>query len=126
MRKAIEISNWEDAQRKVREWESGTKPPENISVTDGVARFIEDAEARHLSSATLAKIRFVLEKQLVPFCEREGIGRLNQVTPADLIGFRKSWIDKPLSALKKFERLRSFFLFCERNAWCGNPCRGLT
>jgi integrase len=27
--------------------------------------------------------------------------------------------------LKKFERLRSFFLFCENNGWSGNPCKGL-
>ena len=30
-----------------------------------------------------------------------------------------------MTLLKKFDRLRTFFIFCERNGWCGNPCRGL-
>ena len=34
-----------------------------------------------------------------------------------MIDYRASWTDAPLTALKKFERLRSFFLFCERAKW---------
>ena len=68
MRQSLDLSNWEDASKRIREWESGVKPPEEIPVKDAVQKFLDDAEARHLSEASIGKLKVVLEKQLVPFC----------------------------------------------------------
>jgi len=40
-------------------------PHRIMSVVDAVGRFMDDARARKLTPASLAKISFVLEKQLV-------------------------------------------------------------
>ena len=125
MRQSLDMSNWEDASKKVREWETGVKPAEEMSVKDAIQKFLDDAQARYLSDASIGKLRFVLEKQLVAFCERKGISTMRQITFSDVIEFRKSWADNPLSASKKFERLKSFWRFCEKARWCENVTEGL-
>ena len=125
MRQSLDMSNWEDASKKVREWETGVKPAEEMSVKDAIQKFLDDAQARYLSDATIGKLRFVLEKQLVAFCERNVISMMRQITFSDVIEFRKSWADNPLSASKKFERLKSFWRFCEKARWCENVTDGL-
>src|SRR5947208_6217661 len=69
IRRSMDMTNYEDAQRKVREWESGVKEPVHIAVRDGVAQFIADIDARKLAKATIKKYRHTLEKILKPFCE---------------------------------------------------------
>ena len=97
MRESLDLSNWEDASKKIREWESGVKPPEEMPVKGAVQKFLDDAEARHLSEATLGKLRCLLEKQLIPFCERKRISTMRQITFSDVIEFRKTWTDKAVS-----------------------------
>src|SRR5438128_1684108 len=87
IRQAMNITNWEDASKKIREWESGLKPPEYVSMKYGVFRFLEDAKARNLAQVTLSKLRLVLEKQLVPFCKKTGLRNLEQIMAADIIKF---------------------------------------
>src|SRR5207245_7027673 len=120
MRQSLDMSNWEDASKKVREWETGVKPAEEMSVKDAIQKFLDDAQARYLSDASIGKLRFVLEKQLVAFCERKGISTMRQITFSDVIEFRKSWADNPLSASKKFERLKSCWRSCEKARRCEN------
>jgi integrase len=42
---------------------------------------------------------------------------LSQLSTKELIEYRASWQYAPLTALKKFERLRSFFRFCHGASW---------
>jgi site-specific recombinase XerD len=125
MRESLGIANWEDASRLVREWECGTKPPEEMRVKEAIDKFLEDAKSRFLSDASIQKLRFLLEKQLVPFCERKRISTMRQITFSDIIEFRQTWADAALSAYKKFERLRTFFRFCKHLQWCENVTEGL-
>src|ERR1035438_10383377 len=59
IRESLSLTNWEAANRQVRDWE--IHGPENsVSVTDAVDRFLADAEARHLKEPTLRKYRQVM------------------------------------------------------------------
>jgi len=42
MRQSLDMSNWEDASKKVREWETGVKPAEEMSVKDAIQKFLDD------------------------------------------------------------------------------------
>jgi integrase len=98
----------------------------DISVSDVVTQFLADAKARHLTVATQAKLSVLLKKQLLDFCKDKGLERLSQLDPEALRAFRSGWKDAPISALKKFERLRTFFKFCHKSGWIPtNPAGAL-
>jgi len=57
IRKALDLTSWEAAQDLVRGWEAQGRivksPKIEVTIDDGVRKFLEDAKARHLSEATL-------------------------------------------------------------------------
>lgn len=121
IRRSLDLTSWEAATIKIRGWEAvgriGGDEPKLVTLTDAVALYVKDAIARGLRPGTLKLHRQLLEGDLLRWCEREGLRFLHQVTLEHMIDYRASWNYAPMTALKKFERLRSFFLFCQRAKW---------
>ena len=62
----------------------------------------------------------------MPFCKRKGFRYLKELDVRAIIEFRAEWKYAPLTALKKFERLRSFLKFREDAGWLAkNPAKAL-
>lgn len=119
VRRSADTRDWRVAQIRAREWEAeGTvkRKSGNITVRAACAAFKADAEARGLAKPTLKKYR-VLSDQLIAFCDARGIAYLRQFDLAESRSFRASWADKPLSATKKLERLRSMCGFWLSHGW---------
>ncbi len=110
------MRSWEAGQDLLRAWESRGPNTALISVEDAVSRFLEDLAARHLTAATVGKQKVLLSR-LVAFAEEIGVKFISQLTSESMVRFRASWTDSPISALKKLERLRSFFRFCAGMKW---------
>lgn len=125
IRKSLDLVSWEAASELVRQWEArGGFSGKVIPVPEAVQKFLEDARVRHLTDATLAKMTVVLKKQLVPWSESRGITYVSQLDVEALRDFRATWADGAVSAIKKLERLRSFFRFCQDSGWVEkNPAR---
>ena len=121
VRKAMNLTSWEAASDLVAAWtaagEVGVVKPETPTVKESVKRFFEDCTARHLRTPTIEKLKLLLEKQLIPYCDSKGYRNLKQLDVAALRQFRATWKDAPISAYKKLERLRSFFKFCHQAGW---------
>lgn len=121
IRKALDLTSWEAAQDLVRGWEAQGRIVKSakieVSIDDGVRKFLEDAKARHLSEATLQKYIVVLEKQLIPFCLKKGLRDPRELNLQELREFRQTWKDGAISGLKKLERVRAFFGFCKQTGW---------
>jgi integrase/recombinase XerD len=80
-----------------------------------------DSEPRNLKHKTNYKYRLTL-RQLMKFGERHGIRYVKDFDTRTLQKFRASWRDKNFGALKKLQRLRSFFRFANLNWWIAdNP-----
>ena len=121
IRKSLDLTDWEKAQNKIREMEStGMDIPDRnaraITVEYATEQFIADAQARKLKDRTVYKYRLLFRK-LTEFCDEQGIASVSQVGTPELRKFRASWKDNNLAALKKLERLRSFFRFAHENGW---------
>jgi integrase len=131
LKESLNIRSWEGAQFKIREIETNDLLPKqeeqpDLVISDAVTQFLADAKARHLAPATQVKLSVLLKKQLLDFCKEKGLERLSQLNPEMLRAFRAGWKDAPISALKKFERLRTFFKFCHRSGWIPtNPAGAL-
>jgi len=93
---------------------SGARGP--ITISQACDEFVGDAEARKLHARTVYKYR-LLFRQLREFAEAGHLRFVKQLGTAEVRRFRATWKDGNLAALKKLERLRSFFRFAVENRW---------
>ncbi len=130
IRKSTGLRDWAKAQALVRAWEAEGQPTpepkvEPITIQDACEEFVQDTVARNLREKTVYKYR-LLFRQLQNFAQACGLRFLKELDPAALRKFRASWPDGNLAALKKLERLRSFFRFAQGSKWIGeNPAAEL-
>jgi len=87
------------------------------TIEGAVAKYLDDARARHLRPATISKLTRIFEKELLGFAHDKGFRHLKQFDTEAVAEFRSRWKDGPLAASKKFERVIGFFYFCLRNDW---------
>jgi len=119
VRESLKLVNWEKANSRVQEWEAMNRTvrgPEVTTVEKSTEAFLADAEARHLSEATLSKYQRLFD-QLEAFAKNSGVSELRMLDLPLLRRFRSTWKDSPISALKKLERLRAFFRFTQEAGW---------
>jgi integrase/recombinase XerD len=121
IRKSTDLRDWEKAQVMVREWEADGEPKEDsrstpVTITEACEQFERDASARKLREKTIYKYK-LLFRQLQAFSEGQGYRYVKEMSTSSLRGFRATWKDGNLAALKKLERLRTFFRFVESNKW---------
>lgn len=121
IRKSLNQTSWEAASETVAAWtaagEIGKVRIEVPSIAEAIAKFLDDAKARHLGWQTIKKYRHLLEKRFLPWCESKGFTLLKQVDVDQLRIFRSTWEDGALYASKNVERLRAFFRFCHQAGW---------
>lgn len=111
IKKSLDLSNWEAAQKLAREWEVN-KPQSTLTVADAFAKFLKDATARKLRHSSLLKYRQA-EKALEPISEK----LIRTVTVNDVRQLRESWTIAGITMQKRLETLRSFFKFCVESQW---------
>jgi integrase/recombinase XerD len=126
IQKSLGTLDWDKAQKIIHKWEVGGDRPirqdkQLIPVVQATEEFLADSRARNLRHKTIYKYQLTF-RQLVKFGERLGIRYVKEFDTRTLQKFRASWKDKNLGALKKLERLRSFFRFANLKGWIAdNP-----
>lgn len=130
IRQSLKTRDWQKASDQVHEWESrgridDEKPDKPVTVAQACARFLRDARARKLRRPTLYKYRLLL-RRLRDFADGRGLRYIGEMDLECVRDFRSGWPDQNLSALKKLERLRAFFRFCQDSDWLpDNPAKKL-
>jgi integrase/recombinase XerD len=130
IRQSLATGDWEKAQQTIRAWEAAGEQigekTEPITIKQATDEFLADAQARKLNERTIYKYRFLFDR-LTTFADLEGVRFLKQLDTATLRKFRTTWKDNNLAALKKLERLRSFFRFANDSGWLAdNPAQKLS
>ena len=129
IRQALDLTSWEAAENLVHEWNRAGKigaEARRITLQVAVEKFLADGRARSLRPGTLKLLEALLTKQLVPWCAERKIVCLAELDVEKVGDFRGSWGDAPITALKKLERLRSFFRFCVDRDWLPkNPAKAV-
>ena len=138
-RQALDLTNWEKAQEKIRSWEiqgfieaapapplgsrasfpveesskaTASGCPALCSIDQAIRRYFAHLHTNDLSPATIKKNRVMIEKPLAAFCQDRGFLYLEQVSINELDDFIGTWKEGSISKVKKLERLKSFFRFC--------------
>jgi integrase/recombinase XerD len=151
VRRALNLRSWDQAKELVVKWNSQgfvdldqPKPsrqatvevpaPTNTSarskdpatVEEAIQRFFLNLHTRQVSPATLKKYRFLLDKQLIGFCQSRGFRYIEQLGINELDDFVGSLKDSSISMVKKMERLNAFFRWCQsRKMIAENPATAL-
>jgi integrase/recombinase XerD len=130
IRQSLKETNWERATETLQTWEArgfvgDGQEADHIPIEQATKSFVADAEARKLKERTIYKYK-LLFRHLAEFAKEHGFRFLEELDTPALRAFRASWKDANLAALKKLERLRSFFRFTHENGWIeGNPLAGI-
>lgn len=112
-RESLNTRDWKAAHKKAYDLERAEvygNPSTPGAIVKSMEAFIADAKARHLSPSTISKLK-TLTDQLEEFCSTAGVTTTDELTTDVLREFRASWDDSAISALKKFERLRTLCRF---------------
>lgn len=130
IRRAMDVTSIEAASNLVAQWNAagaiGAVKQEPARIDDAVAKYLDDARARHLAEATITKLTTIFEKQFLAWTQDEGLRYLKELTPARLTAWRSTWKDQALAASKKYQRVVGFFYFCMRMKWIvENPMKSL-
>ena len=129
IRQSLSLTNWEAAQKRIRDWEVDGKK-NVVSLGTAYDRFIAQHEANGHARATVGKHK-LLKRRAVHFL---GDVSLKSISVDDLARFRESW--SPMSnfvgglgattSRNEIERLRQFFKFCVEREWIDkNPASAL-
>jgi integrase len=123
IRESLGVRSWDAAQLKVRDLEAQSLFPEEVTdgpvtVEHAVEQYLKDAKARHVADVTYTKLRYTLHIQLEEFAKNKGIRHVRQFDVNSIREFRAVWANNaPITALKRLERVRSFFKFCLASGW---------
>jgi integrase/recombinase XerD len=126
IRESLKTRDWEKASGTVRDWEArGSKKEkpkdEPVTIDHACNEFLRDAGARELREPTLYKYR-LLFRRLQEFAQAQGFRYVGELDLDAVRTFRAGWADHNLAAMKKLERLRAFFRFCQDGSWViSNP-----
>jgi hypothetical protein len=126
IQRSLGTLDWDKAQKIIHEWEAPgdlqiRRDEKPITVAQATEEFLADTEVRELKYKTNYKYRLPF-RQLMKFGERQGIRYVKEFDTRTLQKFRGSWKDENFGALKKLERLRSFFQFANLSGWTAdNP-----
>jgi hypothetical protein len=84
IRKSLDLTNWEAANRLVRDWEIET--PKDIPIIEEASkRFLADLNSRGLSSDTVKKFELLAAE----LAEQFPSWLVNRFTPDDMVKFRE-------------------------------------
>jgi integrase/recombinase XerD len=130
VRRALDLTAWGAASNVIAQWNAagavGVVKEEPARIEAAVTKYLDDARARHLADATLAKLTTVFEKQFLAWSRDIGLRYLKELTPERLTAWRSTWKDNALAASKKYQRVVGFFYFCMRMKWLSeNPMKSL-
>jgi hypothetical protein len=105
----LNLTSWEAASDLILKWDAsgtiGEVKPEVPTVKEAVDKFFADALARRLSSSTIQKQKNVLEKRLLPWCEKHGCRLLKSLDVDAMRRFRATWPDAPITASPRANNL---------------------
>jgi site-specific recombinase XerD len=122
VRRSLDIRSWEAGQKIVREMESGNGKLELPDVAEAMKRFIADLNSRGLSREHVRKAELLRDELISHFPG----ARIDKITADELGEVKEGWNVRPSTAIKKLERLRSFFKFCLDRDWISkNPAKAL-
>jgi integrase/recombinase XerD len=108
-----------------RTQEQPEEQPKPITITDALAAFIKDCEARNPSASTLRKYR-LLRDRLSAFCAEVRASHLPELGAESIRRFRERRKLSPRTSSKELERIRAFFRFCQENGWtASNPAKAV-
>ena|ERR1700722_4856301 len=107
IRESLDLTNWEAAHKLLRDWEIHGKDAV-VSASDALDRWIEDCEARNLSSESMRKYKR-LKKALALHW---GHKSLKVITVDEVRKLRESWTFAPGTISRQLELVRTFFAFC--------------
>jgi integrase/recombinase XerD len=121
VRRALDLTNWEAANRKVQDLEIHGET-RSISVVEACTKFLDDAKGRKLSKETIKKYKYVTKE----LTGKYGTVRVEAVSVDDIRLMRNDWTFAASTTRKRIEYLRAFFAFCITSDWISkNPAKSV-
>lgn len=121
IRQSLDLTNWEAANKVVRDWEIHGRDVV-VSVRDAVDRWTADCVARNLKRASMRKYGEVGKELKAQFDVRP----VREISVDDLRKLREGWKLSARTMGKRLDFIRGFFNFCVDSGWLEkNPAKSV-
>jgi hypothetical protein len=100
VRRSLDLTSWEAANRKIRELEIYGEG-KALSVREAVAQFMAERKSRRLGDAMYRKYRHATDELATSF--------LRLITLQDLVEMQNEWTLAPVTVQKRLELILKFF-----------------
>lgn len=123
IRKALDLTSWEAAIDLIARWNAagqiGGVRIQIPTVAEAVAKLLADAEARNLRPESVKKIRDIIERRFLGYCDRKGYRLLRHLDVDAVREFRNELAQhySASAARTRLEYVRAFFRFCHQSGW---------
>ncbi|HEY6252158.1 MAG TPA: tyrosine-type recombinase/integrase [Candidatus Angelobacter sp.] len=128
VRMSARTRSWAEAKEKARTMERQSHRAymeRHFAIAKAVRGYLDEQQAREVSRLSLQQSRSFLERRFLRWCSNRGLRRLCELHAWQMREFCCTW-SKATTALRWYERLRAFFIFCISNRWlAANPLDGM-
>lgn len=119
IRKSLDLSSWEAAERLLHGWKEagkiGVEGKRCVTATEAIERYLRDAGAR-LKPSTVDLYATGL-RHFSSWCESEGLKSIRDIDIERLRKYRETWTCRAVTAARRIDRLKIFFGFCVASSW---------
>ena len=118
--RSAKTRSWDEADDRARKLEQGEEavPVKAHTVADAVKAYLADVKSRNLSANYLTKLTRELN-ELAAWAKLKPVPTMKHWNLAMLEEFRQTWTQGAVTRRKRQERMRSFFIYCDRHGWIG-------
>lgn len=123
-RVSAKTRSWERAETIARDMLSGSKqvPQGRVQFAVAIKQYIRDKSAQNVSQPYLQHLEALLERQLLPWCQSEGILYIDQLTLPRVEAYRSTWGSVNYGRAWQQGKLKEFFKYCIKHQWAAeNP-----
>jgi integrase/recombinase XerD len=125
IRRSANTASWERAEKLRARLEADhdpflrhkpdSKPQGSKTLTDAVEQFLSAKRGENI--VDMAHYEGLFERELLPWCKREGLFDIIELNLEKITKFRNSLNNGPTVKNRKVSRLRTFFTFCRQRHW---------
>lgn len=129
-RVSAKTRSWERAEKMARQMMDGELPAlesAGQNIAEAIKQYVRDKQSQNVTDGYVSHVERLLERNLLPWCQAEGVVHLDELTLARLESYRQTWESVNYGRQWRQGKIKEFLAYCVRHKWIpDNPAELLS